>query len=227
MDRSACRAWLRLSLIACLGAASSHAQSNSEFLARLDQFAKTFTGAKAAIRTVNRIVGLPEDEIQTGTIFIKRSGGKTQFLIAFTGANSYTAAIREQVAEIYYPKLNQIQEYDLRAYKDVAQKLFLLGFGMPGRELAANYEIRGVKHETVESQPATYMELIPKSPGVLKQLKSVEIWISDATLCPVRQVFHLPDGGTRTAQFSALQVNPRLPGDAFDLPKGAKRVRMN
>lgn len=60
-----------------------------------------------------------------------------------------------------------------------------------------------------------------------KQLKSVELWISDTTQCPVRQIFHLSDGGFRSAQFSSLEVNPKLPASAFDLPKNAKCVRLN
>ena len=79
----------------------------------------------------------------------------------------------------------------------------------------------------LDTQGATYMELIPKSPDVLRRLKTVEIWISDATQCPLRQIFHQADGSTRTADFSALEVNPKIPGDTFELPKGAKRVRMN
>jgi hypothetical protein len=39
--------------------------------------------------------------------------------------------VRGQIAKVYLPKLNKMQEYDIRAYKDVAQKLFLLGFGIP------------------------------------------------------------------------------------------------
>jgi outer membrane lipoprotein-sorting protein len=193
----------------------------------MDQFARTFASAKAEIRSTTHNVGVPEDDKETGTIFVRRSGAKTQFLIAFTEPNTYTVAVREQIAEVYRPKLNEIQEYDIRAYKDVAQKLFLLGFGMPGKELAASYEIRNLKHDTIDSQAAIYLELMPKSADVLSKLKSVELWISDATHCPVRQIFHLPDGGFRIAQFSNLQVNPKLPANAFDLPKGAKRVRMN
>ena len=30
-----------------------------------------------------------------------------------------------------------------------------------------------------------------------------------------------------TADFSSLEVNPKIAGDAFDLPKNAKRVKMN
>jgi len=226
-NRSAFAASVRLCTLVCLVAGSARSQPTADFMARLDQFARTFTGAKAAIRSPNHVKGLPEDDVETGTIFVKSSGGRTQFLINFTQPNAYTAAVREQLAEVYHPKLNEIQEYDIRAYRDIAQKLFLLGFGMPGRELTGNYKIGNLKNETVDGQPATYMELIPKSPDVLKQLKSVEIWISDATLCPVRQTFHLPDGGSRSADFSAVEINPRLPANTFDLPKSAKRVRVN
>jgi hypothetical protein len=60
---------------------------------------------------------------------------------------------------------------------------------------------------------------------VKKQLKSVEVWISDATQCPVRQTFHMPDGGFRTAQFSALAVNPKLPGNIAGELDGSRSNR--
>jgi outer membrane lipoprotein-sorting protein len=105
--------------------------------------------------------------------------------------------------------------------------MFLLGFGTAGRDLAANYEIRDLRPETVDSQAATHLELIPKSPDVLKQLNRMELWISERSQCPVRQKFHFPDGSYRTVTFSSLQLNPALPASTFDLPKSARRVRMN
>lgn len=195
----------------------------------MDTFARTFNGAKANIHAVTHNVGLGEDEDikDDGLFTMKRTGGKAQFRIDFTGQNAYSIVISEHSAEIFHPKINEIQVYDIRAYKDLAQKFALLGFGMPGRELAANYELRGLKHDTVASQAVTFVQLVPKAADVLKQLKSVEIWISDTTQCPVRQVFHFPDGGIRTVDFANVQVNPKIPGDAFELPKSAKRVKVN
>ena len=214
-------------VLVSLAAGMAPCQQAESFLGRLDQFSRSFTGAKATIRSTVHTRGIPDDDVETGAIFVKRSGGKTQFRIDFTQLNEYSAVLRDQTAEIYHPKLNLIDVYDLSAYKDIAEKLFLLGFGMPGRELAANYEIHNLKLDSVDGQAATYVELIPKSPDVRKQLKSIEVWISDANLCPVRQTFHMPDGSSRTAQFSAMEVNPKLPGNVFDLPKNAKRVRAN
>jgi outer membrane lipoprotein-sorting protein len=214
-------------LLMCLAGEMAPCQTVESFLSRMDQFSPTFTGARATIRSTVHTRGIPDDDVETGTIFVKRSGGKTQFRINFKDPNIYSAAVHDQVAEVYHPKLNEIDVYDLSAYKDVAEKLFLLGFGMPGRELAANYEIQNLKNDAVDGQAATYLELIPKSPDVRKQLKSIEVWISDKTLCPVRQVFHMPDGGSRTAEFSSMEVNPKFAAGTFDFPKGAKKVKAN
>ncbi len=207
---------------------SAPAQSQQEILGRLDRAAPSFKSAQAAVRAVTHTAVINEDETQTGAMTIKKDApGKLRFLIAFTGENAFTAVLGAQTVEIFRPKTNEIEEWDIRKYRDMAQRLFLLGFGTAGSELAANYEIADVRRETVESQPATHMELTPKSPDVLKQLKKVELWISDKTLCPVQQKFYLPGGDYRLVTFSNLQLNPNLPGSAFDLPKGAKRVRKN
>ena len=150
-----------------------------------------------------------------------------QFRIDFKKPNEYSAALREQMVEVYHPKINETTVYDLHAYKDIAEKLFLLGFGMPGSELAANYEIRNSKHDTVAGEACTYLELVPKSPDVRKQFKSIEVWISEKTFCPARQIFHMPDRSSNTAEFSAMEVNPKFAPGTFDLPKGAKRVKAN
>ena len=169
-----------------------------------------------------------DDEPQTGTLTIRRyAPGKLQFMIEFTGRDAYTVALRDRTAEVYHPKIDEIQVYDIGKYRDLAQRLMLLGFGMVGRELSANYEVRDFRRETVGAEPATHLELIPKSAEVLAQVRRVELWIADKTDCPVQQKLYFPDGDYKLAQFSSLKVNPVLPASAFDLPKHAKRVRVN
>lgn len=216
----------RLTLLACLWTACLQAQTSADFLGRMDEFAKTFNSAKVAIKTTDHSKGL-DDEVQSGTMIVKKSGMKTQIVIDLTGANAMTVVLGDKLAEIFHPKINEIQEYDIRQYKNSVQSSSSLGFGMSGKEIAANYDIRKFKHEMVGTQGATYLDLVPKSADVQKLIKSIEIWISDATHCPLRQIAHEPGDDTRTTEFSDLQVNPKLPGNAFDLPKSAKRTRMN
>jgi len=195
----------------------------------LDQSAQSFTAATANIRATTHTGVINEDEVQTGTLVVKRyPKNELRFLINFTGPDAQGIALKGQMVEIYYPKLNAVREYDIGKYKDLAQKLILLGFGMTGHELAANYDITNLGSERIESQDSVHLQLIPKSSDVLKQLTRADLWISLKTSCPVQQKFYTPSGDYRLVTYSDVKVNPpHLPSSAMDLPKGAKRERMN
>ncbi|SPE33337.1 conserved hypothetical protein [Candidatus Sulfopaludibacter sp. SbA3] len=220
--------WRRALLVLSVAAIPAPAQQAREVLARLDRFAPTFLAAKASIRSVTHTAVIDEDETELGTFAVKRyAPGKLRFLIAFTGENAKTVVIDDQLAQIYYPKIPEIQEYNTSKYRDLVQKLLLLGFGTAGRDIAASYEVRELGRDSMESQPASHLELIPKSVEVRKQVNRVELWIAEGTQCPVQQTFHYPDGGYRKVTFLGVQLNPTLPASTFDLPKNVPRKRMN
>jgi outer membrane lipoprotein-sorting protein len=204
------------------------AESTGEIFARLDHAAQSFVGATATIRVTTHTALVNEDETQIGTIKIKRySPNDMHFLIDFTGKDAQAIAFHGRTLEIYYPKLNTVREYDTGKYKDLAQKLTLLGFGMPGRELAANYDVSNLGDERIQSQDSAHLRLTPRAADVLKQLSGVDLWISLKNNCPLQQKFELPGGDYRLVAFSDVKVNPHLQSSALDLPKGAKRERMN
>jgi outer membrane lipoprotein-sorting protein len=206
----------------------AQAQSAAQVLSRLDQAAHSFTGASATIRVINHTGIINEDDEQIGTVAVKRSSSnEMRFLINFTGPNAQAIAMRDRTIEIYYPKLKTVRQYDIGKYKDLVQKLILLGFGMPGRELAANYEVINLGAEHVESQDSVHLQLTPRAADVLRQLSRVDLWVSLGTNCPVQQKFYMPGGDYRLVTYSDVKVNPNLPASALDLPKGAKRERMN
>ena len=55
-------------------------------------------------------------------------------LIDFTKPNPRTVAFRGRKAEIYYPKLKSVQEYDLGKRSDLLDQFLLVGFGTTGKE---------------------------------------------------------------------------------------------
>jgi outer membrane lipoprotein-sorting protein len=203
-------------------------QSTNEMLSRLDQAAHSFAGATANIRVITHTGIINQDETQIGTVAVKRySSSESHFLINFTGEDAQAIALRNGKLQIYYPKLNTVREYDIGKYKDLAQKLILLGFGMPGRELAVNYDISNLGVERIESQDSAHLQLTPRAQDVLKQMSRVDLWISLKTNCPVQQKFYMLGGDYRLVIYSDVKVNPHLPASALDLPKAAKLERMN
>jgi outer membrane lipoprotein-sorting protein len=215
-------------VLAAIAAALGYGQTSAELLARLDRFSQSFHGMTAEMNTTNHIAGINEDDRESGSIILRRdSPGKIRMLISITGSNASTVLLQNQTVQIYHPKLNDIQEYDIRQYKDIAQQLFQLGFGVAGVELAKNYTIETIRREIVNQENATFVELLPKSAELRKRLSKVTLWIADKTNCAIRQKFDFPDHGYRLAEFSRVLVNPNIPSSAFDLPKSAHKVRVN
>jgi outer membrane lipoprotein-sorting protein len=225
------RLWcaLRWGAVAGLALTSVWAQPSAQLLARLNRFAETFKGAKATVQNTNHVdVKGVLDEIETGSFLIKRdSATKVRLRIDITGNNAYTAVLGDRLVEIYHPKLNEIEEYNLRQYKNLSQQLMQLGFGAAGRDIAKSYEIRSLRREAIDGEDTTVVELIPKSEEVRNVVSRAELWIADKSTCAIQQKLYFKGGEYKLARFKDLVVNPNIPSSAFDLPKQAKRTRMN
>ena len=155
---------VRLVVIFGIATSAGWAQSTAEIFSRLDRASQSFTGATASIRIVTHTDAINNDDTQVGTVAVKRYGpDELHFLINFTGEDAQAIALRGQTVQIYYPKLNVVREYDIGKYKDLAQKLTLLGFGMRGHELAANYEVSNLGGERIDSQDSVHLQLTPKA----------------------------------------------------------------
>jgi outer membrane lipoprotein-sorting protein len=216
-----------LALLAAAGMAP--AQSVNQFLARLDTAAATFKGVKADMRRTSYTASIHVMEEESGSTVIRRAGtGKLEFRIDMAGANASTWVVRDQSAEHYLPAIDQVEVWDIKKYRDLAQTLLVLGFGMSGRELAASYTVSNLRRDAVAGRAAAAVDLAPKSQEVREKLhlKKVELWVADDTTAPLREKFYFTDGNTWTVEYSNVQMNPKLPGSVLDLPKGAKRVKM-
>jgi outer membrane lipoprotein-sorting protein len=205
----------------------SFSQSTFDLLHRMDVSAPLFNSATADIQVITHTAVIDHDEREVGTLIIKRRGpNKLEFLMSCVGPNARSVALLDNTVEVYNPKINSIQPYSLRRYRDIVQQLMLLGFGMAGSDLASKYEITNLGSEPIEGQNSTHLDLVPKSPEVLKQLKRVEVWISSASGYPIQQKLHQGGGDYRLVTYSGIKINPKVSWSALELPKSAKRERV-
>ena len=205
---------------------SAPAGTLDRLLARMDQNAVTFKSMTAKLRHVSHIAVINEDNVQTGTMRMKRNKRDVLVLVEFTAPERKAVAVAGTKLEMYYPKLNTVEEYDLGKNRELAEKYLALGFGASGKDLSADYSLRELGAEPVNGQKATRLELIPKSKQVLQQFPKIEMWISDATGYPIQQKFFQTGGDYTLFTYSDESINPSLPDSAFkiNLPKGVKRV---
>ncbi len=220
------RAATVLALLCPIAALPDTTDSLDDVLARLDRAAGSFRLFSADVRYVQHTAVINEDSVDTGTVRLKRAKRDMQMLVDLTAPDRKTVALHDHTVEIYYPKMQEVDEYDIGKNRALAEQFLLVGFGTSGKELAAAYEIKVVGKDTVSGQAATRLELAPKSAEVLKNLIKLELWIPPGDVYPIQQKFYFPSGDYKLVTYTNLKMNPPL-SDAdlkLRLPKDTKRV---
>ena len=192
---------------------------------KIDSGADGFKGLTADIKRDAHMDLINEDDVEAGKIVVKRSKpGDVHMRIDFLEPNQKQVAFSGSKAEIYYPKSNTVEEYDLSKHKDMLKQFLLLGFGTRSQELRDAYSIRLIGAEPVNGQPATRIELIPKSKDMAQTFPKIELWISDATGMALQQKLY--EKGGKDYQLNTYS-NMKLRSDISDsdvklnVPKGA------
>lgn len=202
------------------------APAEQAVLAKMDESAAEFRSMSGKVRKVTHTAVINDDEVETGTIRLKRQGPRDiRLLVEITGHDPKSYALQGRKAEIYYPKIQTVQEYDLGKQGQLLDQFLLLGFGTPTRDLLKAYSLRVAGEETVAGVKTARVELIPKSPRVLQHLTKAELWISLADGHTVQQRFHEPSGDYRLATYSDVKWNQPLADSevALKLPNNVKR----
>jgi outer membrane lipoprotein-sorting protein len=163
---------------------------------------------------------------ENGTILVRKTAPRAmQVLVNFTKPDERTVAFGGKKAEIYYPKLKTVQEYNLAQHTSLIDQFMLLGFGASGKELAANYDVKLAGDETAGGTKAVKLELTPKTAAAREKLRKVELWMADGGAYPVQQKFLQPSGDYTIFTYTDVKLNPALSAEALKLklPKGVKR----
>src|SRR5437773_6279893 len=110
-----------------LFSAALPAQTLDQILARLDQNALTFKSMSANLRHLSHTAVINEDNVSTGTVKMKRSKRDVQILIEFAAPDPKAVALAGTKGEMYYPKMQRVEEYDLGKNRELVEKFLALG----------------------------------------------------------------------------------------------------
>ena len=218
--------YLPFTLLLCALTVPAGAITREDVLSRMDQNGPSFKSLTGNLNALNYTKVIDDKAEESGTIAVKKNKPKdVQFLVDFTKPDPRTVSFRGRKAEIFYPKIKTVQEYDLGKQSNMVESFLLLGFGATGKDLASNYDVKYVGEETINGQKASHLELIPKSADTRKSLSKLELWMSEDGTYPVRQKIYDPSGNYRVFTYSDVKVNPALSADAvtLKLPSGVKR----
>jgi outer membrane lipoprotein-sorting protein len=201
--------------------------SLDEFLARMDKAAPSFTGMSSKISQQKYTAVISDKTTESGTFVMRKAGKIVRAKIDFTKPDPKSVGFAGQKAEIYYPAMKTVQEYDLGKQKGMVEQFLMLGFGTTGKELQTNYSVKLVGPESVSGHKTVHMVLTPKSAAVKEQFTKFEIWMDESGEYAVQQQVYQPSGDYYLITYSDIKVNPALTETAvaLSLPKGVKREK--
>lgn len=197
---------------------------------KIDAGAARFKGMTADIRRVTHIDLIGEDDVETGKIVVKRSKPKDiRMRIDIDQADHSSPkqyAFAGTRADIYYPKTNTDEIYDLGKHRGLLEQFLLLGFGTTAAELRGAYSIRLLGTENVNGEPAWRLELLPKSKEVQQMFPRIELWISQASGIAVRQKLFENGKDYHLFTYSNIKFRSDIPDSEvrLDIPPNAVKT---
>lgn len=202
--------------------------SFKQVLSRMDDAAAQLKTVSAKLSYTTVTVLVNDRSTQTGELFFHK-GKSLEVMVRFLKPDLKVILFKHNRAEIYNPKINQIQEYDLERHSNMLQQFLLLGFGTPISDLESSYHLKYLGEKQLGDETTEALELTPVEKSVSAQLTRVDLWVSEQSWLPVQQEFLEPSGDYLIASYSGMRVNERLKRSDFEIHpmSGATRVKMN
>lgn len=225
------RAFAAFLLIVTATASSSvlAADTRQELLARMDKAAASFQAMSGKVTYVTHTDVLNDDSTESGTVAMQKvAPGEVRGLIDFLKPDRRTVQFEKRSLQIYYPKINTVNKWDLGKHGEQLDQFIMIGFGTSGTQLARDYSVKVLPNEkgtSPQDPPTIRLELVPKAGEAREYLKKLELWIPQTgDPYPVREKISQSSGDYRLVIYSDLKINPPLKPDALQLklPPGVK-----
>ncbi len=209
--------FLAMGLGAVLAAAPGAGDATA-VLAALEQQGRRLVTMRADFEQTRTNVVLDEKETTSGKVLLQVPG---RFRWDYTRPQPSALAVKDGRFERYFPQTRQVFRGPARGEADL-----LVGFGPGSKDLGRKYEVTLAGQESVAGQPAWILDLQPRA-GQAGLFSAIRLWVDQQRSIPVQTRLTEPTGDFTVVRFDKVEVNPRLPADAFDLklPKDVVEVK--
>ncbi len=209
------------------GSESGSVPQLADVLKRLDQTASQFRTMSAKAASVNHTAVLNEDDKESGTVFMKKSGSSVQGLMNTILPDPKTSVFSGREVQVYYPNMKQVDIYDTGKNGEQLEQFLTLGFGTSAADLQKTYDIKVLPTENIQGEKAIHLQLIPKSEDAKKMISKVELWIGEHDY-PIQEKIYEPSGNYHLVSYSDVQINsPSFKDQDVQLKLPATGIKRN
>ncbi|MFY9558852.1 MAG: outer-membrane lipoprotein carrier protein LolA [Terriglobales bacterium] len=204
------------------GAWAQNSAGVDRVLTEMDAAAKNFRSTEATFVWDQYQKVIDETDTQKGKIYFRRQDDETQMAADIAEPDKKYVVYSGGKVQVYQPKIDQVTEYNPGKSRADLESFLVLGFGGSGHDLLKSYDVKYLGTETVNGTEAAKLELIPKSPRLRNNVARILLWIDPARGVSLQQQFFEPSGDYRLAKYSEIQINHKLPDNAFKLKTTGK-----
>jgi len=213
---------LACALLSTAAWTQSDSASLDRILSQMDAAAKNFRTTEASFVWDQYQRVIDETDTQKGKIYFRREGSETQMAADVVEPDKKYVLYSGGKVQVYQPKIDQVNEYSAGKNRADLESFLVLGFGGSGHDLLKSYDVKDLGSETANGIEAAKLELVPKSARLRGNIARIFLWIDPAKGVSVQQQFFEPGGDYRLAKYSQIQINQKLPDNAFKLKTTGK-----
>lgn len=198
--------------------------AENQLVEHLNRAADRFKTLTASLQFTKMTVVVNDTSTETGRLYYSRN---RRILIEMTNPEAKEILFTGNKAFIYYPRMSQIQEFDLDKHRALVEQFLLLGFGTKGSELRNAYLITVLGETRLDNLAVLQIELTPKDERIRNQIHKIHLWLDLASWVPVQQKFFEVGGDYLLTRYTEIKVNVPIPDakQRLSAPRGTKRIK--
>lgn len=219
-------------------AARAQSTQLSAVLSQLDAASARFKNAQASVRYDNYTRVVRDHSVQTGTLYIERTGGGQAMGAVFYDLGPDGKAMKAPAKILNYdggslhvfsPGVNQDDIFKAGGNQAKYESFLTLGFGGSGKALTLAWTIEDQGAETIsdgsQQVKTEKLNLVSKDPAGRNTFTHVTIWVDPARGLSLKQIFYAPNGDSRTAEYSNVKLNGSVDKKPYAISKKATPIQ--
>jgi outer membrane lipoprotein-sorting protein len=204
-------------VVACCAFPVTHAQScdTAKVLAQMDAASAKFQSTQADFKWDVLQSVVSEHDVQSGTVYFERHGDSTSMAAYIKQPAEKTVFFNGSTLTLLQPDIKQETLFSAGSNRGQYESFLTLGFGGSGKDLQSNWTVSCQGMESIDGTQTAKLDLKPKQQSVANMFSHVTLWIDAARSLGLKQIFYEPSGDNRTATYTGVKYNTKIPADIF------------
>jgi outer membrane lipoprotein-sorting protein len=156
-----------------------------------------------------------EHDVQSGTIYFERHSGATSMAAYIKQPAEKTVFYNGDTLILLQPDIKQETIFTAGSNRGQYESFLTLGFGGSGKDLQTNWTVTCQGMESVDGTQTAKLDLKPKQQAIANTFSHVTVWIDPTRSLSLKQIFYEPSGDNRTATYTGIKYNTKIPADIF------------